>query len=178
MNKQPLSASKDAEGMSDTPDLVDSFYRDLVRPLGNVAILFAQAEASLLDLITVLGELSESDAHAILRAPNAKQRVLELVRSSGLDGFDLMEIKRGVDSFWNDKERRNRFFHDEWFPDVFQGGTPMTRGLPRRKGSDRVVFGNPNAHDVWDLARCFQEQEHLFSATAYHVRRRRRSDID
>ena len=35
-------------------DLVDVFYRPLVRPLGNLVITFAQAEASLLELVTEL----------------------------------------------------------------------------------------------------------------------------
>jgi hypothetical protein len=35
---------------AEAADLVDVFYADLVRPLGNLVILYARAEAALLEL--------------------------------------------------------------------------------------------------------------------------------
>jgi len=34
------------------PDIVDEFYIPFVRPLGNLVITFAKAEAALLELVT------------------------------------------------------------------------------------------------------------------------------
>ena len=81
-------AGAGAPGMTD--DLVDEFYRPLVQPLGNLVILCAQCEASLLDLVAALhGTDDEWRAQAALKPPNAKERVPALVRASGFQGFEL-----------------------------------------------------------------------------------------
>ena len=69
-------------------DLVDVFYRPLVRPLGNLVITFAQAEASLLELVTEL-EGTEENARRILKNfdDTAQERVIDLVKASGLVDF-------------------------------------------------------------------------------------------
>jgi hypothetical protein len=154
-----------------TNDLVDDFYHPLVRPLGNLVIVFAQAEASLLDLVAALKGVDEWIAQAVLKAPDSKDRVLKLVRRSEFKGFELKELLEGVERFWSDKARRNRYIHDEWFPLIDEAGSPAIRGLPRKKGSD-VVWDFPTAEQVWALAKSFQEQEHLFSHAAYLLRRR------
>jgi hypothetical protein len=51
------------EGQSAEPaDLVDEFYGPFVRPLGNLTVLFAQAEAALLEFATELTGETEKDA--------------------------------------------------------------------------------------------------------------------
>jgi hypothetical protein len=153
-----------------TNDLVDDFYHPLVRPLGNLVIVFSQAEASLLDLVAALKGVDEWIAQAVLKAPDSKDRVLKLVRRSEFKGFELKELLEGVERFWSDKARRNRYIHDEWFPLIDEAGSPAIRGLPRNKGS-HVVWDFPTAEQVWALARSFQKQEHLFSHAAYLLRR-------
>jgi hypothetical protein len=157
-----------------TDDLVDVFFRPLVQPLGNLVVLFAQAEASLLDLVAALKGVDEWGAQAVLKSKkDAKEQVLELVRmASGFEGFELSELLECVEGFWADKERRNRYIHDEWFPLLGEGGTPAIRGLPHKKGSE-VTWDAPTAAEVWALARSFQVREHLFSHAAYRVRRQR-----
>jgi hypothetical protein len=157
-------------------DLVDVFYRPLVRPLGNLVVTFAQAEASLLELVTELEGNEESARHILKNLDDAAQeRAIELIkRKSGLVGFDLAELLEAVVSFWKDKERRNRYIHDEWFPDLTTGA-PMTRGLPRKKAAT-VIFDAPSPEEVWTLAKRFQENGNLFSITARNLWRKRSDD--
>jgi hypothetical protein len=63
--------------MTDEPpaepaDLVDVFYADLVRPLGNLVVLYAQAEAALLDLWVALTDCTEEEAQEFLAKPPLK----------------------------------------------------------------------------------------------------------
>jgi hypothetical protein len=58
--------------MSEQDDLVDVFYAPFVRPLGNLVILFAQAEAALVDLLRAMCSEDEKKALGILKADNAK----------------------------------------------------------------------------------------------------------
>ena len=155
----------------DQPDLVDVFYRSLVRPLGNLVITFAQAEASLLELVTEL-DGTEENARRILKNLDdaARGRVIDLIETkSGLVGFDLAELLKAIVSFWQDKERRNRYIHDEWFPDLTTGA-PMTRGLPRKRAAT-IMFDAPSPEEVWALAKRFRENGSLFSITAHKLRR-------
>jgi hypothetical protein len=155
--------------MQKQPDLVDVFYRDLVRPLGNLVILFAQTEAAVLDLTTALLGSDEQAAHALLKKSDAKERLLEEIRRSVLTGFDLDELLEGIESLWEDKEQRNRYFHDEWFPDVLDQGQPMTRGLRKRDGLE--LFGSPSPSEIWALALRFQQKASLFTSAAYRLRK-------
>jgi hypothetical protein len=96
----------------DQPDLVDEHFRPFVRALGNLVITFALCEARLLELVSeILGD--ELKAVTILKDQDAKAKVLSLVRSVGLSGFDLDELLIAVDRFWIDKAARNRLVHDE-----------------------------------------------------------------
>ena len=86
-------------------DIVDSFYGDLVQPLGNLVILFAQAEASLVGLVIELdGSIDQRAAQRILKADDAKQQVPALAQTSGLVDFELKELLNGIDQYWADKE--------------------------------------------------------------------------
>jgi hypothetical protein len=157
-------------------DIVDDFYRDLVQPLGNLVILFAQAEASLVGLVIELdGSIDRRAAQRILNADDAKQQVLALAQTSGLVDFELTELLNGIDQYWADKESRNRYIHDEWFVALRDGCIPATRGLPLRKGST-VIWDNPTTGEVWNLARRFHDHHGLFSYVAYRVRRDREFD--
>lgn len=152
-------------------DLVDEFYRGLVQPLGNLVILCAQCEASLLDLVIALQRTDdEGQAQAVLKSPNSKDRLLALGQASGLHSFELTELLQGIEDFWTDRATRNRYFHDEWFPLLDDGGTPATRGLPWKKDSE-VVFDAPTVEQIWALATRFGDHEYLFSHAAYVLRR-------
>jgi hypothetical protein len=65
-------------------DLVDEFYVPLVRALGNLVILFAQAEADLIDLLTELNGGDEKAAHEVLKSRTAKEEILALLEASGI----------------------------------------------------------------------------------------------
>jgi hypothetical protein len=164
------------EGADVTEDIVDSFYRDLVQPLGNLVILFAQAEASLVDLVIALdGSIGPRDAQQMLRADGAKQQVVALAQTSGLVDFELTELLNGIDQYWADKDARNRYIHDEWFVVLREGGIAATRGLPIKKGSG-VVWDQPRTGEVWNLAKQFRDHHGLFSYVAYRIRRDREFD--
>src|SRR5688572_20602934 len=112
--------TKGATSMADDTeqqDLVDVFYRPLVRPLGNLVITFAQAEASLFELVTEL-DGTEENARRILKNldDTALERVIELIKASGLAGSGPAGLLEAAVSFWKEKERRNRYIHDAWFP--------------------------------------------------------------
>jgi hypothetical protein len=155
----------------DQPDLVDEYFRPFVRALGNLVITFALCEAQMLAMVTEMLGGDEFKAVALLKSPDAKEEVLALVRSIGLDGFDLKDLLNNVDGFWSDKAVRNRLIHDEWFQNLFEASV-ATRGLTRTKTPEEV-FGAPDVNEEWQLAHRFQEYDGLFSHRAYILRRER-----
>jgi hypothetical protein len=166
-----------AEGTSPEPeDLVDVFYVPFVRPLGNLAVLFAQAEAAWLEFVGELTGNTEKEAQRFLqmKAQDAKQEIIPLAQASGIQGFDLEELSQGIESYCCDRERRNRLMHDEWWVDVLDGGLPKTRGLPRKKDAV-VVWGDSTPDDVWRLAFRFRDYKGLFSYRTHDLRKRKSS---
>jgi hypothetical protein len=158
-----------------TEDLVDSFYRDLIQPLGNLVILFAQAEASLVNLLLELdNSANEKTVQRMLKSDDAKEKVLALARTSGLVDFELTELLNGITQYWADRESRNRYIHDEWYVVMTGSGIPATRGLPLKKDAS-VVWDDPATDEVWTLVERFRDHRDLFSHAAY-VRRRGRPD--
>ncbi len=157
-------------------DLVDVFYRPLVRPLGNLVITFAQAEASLFELVTEL-DGTEENARRILKNldDTALERVIELIKASGLAGSDPAGLLEAAVSFWKEKERRNRYIHDAWFPDLTTDA-PMTPGLPRRKAAT-IMFDAPTPEEVWTLVKRLQKNGSLFSIAAHKLRRIRSDNL-
>jgi hypothetical protein len=153
-----------------TDDLVDEFYRPYIRALGNLVILFAQCEAALLELISALCGGDENRAVQILKAEDAKEQVIGLVRASGLSGFDLDEMLIGIGEFWCDKNIRNRLIHDEWYPNLLSPGEVNTRGLTRKKVPEQV-FGRPTVAEVWELAARFRSYDGLFSHRSWALRK-------
>jgi hypothetical protein len=167
------------EGTSpEQKDLVDVFYAPFVRPLGNLVVLFAQAEAAWLEFAAELTGETEKDAQRFLKmkAQDAKQEIIPLAQASGIEGFDLEELSEGIERYCCDRERRNRLIHDEWYIDLFsdERATPSTRGLPLKKDAV-VVWGSSTPDDVWRLALRFREYRSLFSFRAHDLRRRRGS---
>jgi hypothetical protein len=160
----------------DQPDVVDEDFRPFVRAIGNLVITFALAEAQLLDLISEMLGGDERKALPVLKAQDTKEQVSALMRSSGLSGFDLEELLNGIESFWTDKAERNRLIHDEWFPSLFEHCSVLTRGLTRSRTPEQV-FGTPTVSSVWQLAKRFQNYDHLFSHRAYMIRRARGGDL-
>ena len=151
-------------------DLVDVFYRPLVRPLGNLVITFAQAEASLFELVTELDGTEENTRRILKNLDDtALERVIELIKASGLAGSDPAGLLEAAVSFWKEKERRNRYIHDAWFPDLTTDA-PMTPGLPRRKAAT-IMFDAPTPEEVWTLVKRLQKNGSLFSIAAHKLRR-------
>jgi hypothetical protein len=157
----------------DQPDLVDEYFRPFVRALGNLVITFALCEARLLELVSEMLGGDELEAVTVLKAQDAKEQVLSLVRSLGLSGFDLDELLTGIDLFWTDKAARNRLVHDEWYPSLLEIGDVGIRGLTRTKMPEEV-FGIIDITEVWQLALRFRDYDNLFSHRSYVIRRQRR----
>jgi hypothetical protein len=88
--------------MSPEPaDLVDGFYAPFVRPLGNLVVVFAQAEAAWLEFAAELTGETEKDAQRFLKmkAQDAKQEIIPLAQESGIEDFDLEELLEGIESY-------------------------------------------------------------------------------
>jgi hypothetical protein len=115
----------------------------------------------------------ELKAVTVLKAQDAKEQVLSLVRSLGLSGYDLEELLTGVDLFWTDKVARNRLVHDEWYTSLLEIGNVGIRGLTRAK-TPKEVFGIVDITGIWRLALRFRDYDHLFSHRAYVIRRQQR----
>ena len=151
------------EGMPPEPaeDLVDGFYAPVVRPLGNLVVLFAQAEAAWLQFVVELIGCTEKEGQRFLqmKALDAKQEIIPLAQTSGLERFDLQELSEGIESYCCDRERRNRLMHDEWYADLFSGAV--------------VVWGSSTPDDVWQLALRFRDCKGLFSSHTHKLRRRK-----
>ncbi|NOJ43036.1 hypothetical protein [Bradyrhizobium australiense] len=157
------------------PNLVDEHFQPFVRPLGNLVIAFALAEAELLDLVSEMLGGDEIKAVAVLKSRDSKERVLSLAQLIGLGGYDLEELVSKIESFWRDKEDRNRLIHDRWFPNLYERRV-ATRGLTRAK-EPKEIFGTPTIEEVWSLARRFQSYDDLFSHRAYVLRRDRGATV-
>lgn len=119
------------------PDLVDEFYIPYVRPLGNLLVLFAQAEAALLELVTQLLAGDEAAAVGVLKKPDHPQQIERLLRDAILPDHVLAEVLQTLSAFWTDKDARNRLVHDEWFVGLDPEAEPVwsveTRGFPKKK---------------------------------------------
>ena len=155
----------------DHADIVDDFFRPFVRALGNLVIAFALSEAKLLELVSEMLGGDELKAVALLKSQDAKEQVLALVPTLGLNGYDLKELLDGVETFWTDKAVRNRLIHDEWFPNIYEKNV-ATRGLTRAKTPEEV-FGTPEVEQIWELALRFREYAGLFSHRSWAIRRER-----
>jgi hypothetical protein len=162
---------------SENPDIVDVFFALFIRPLGNLVITYANAEAALIEFLAEILDGDENAARELLAAPDHKEKTLRLIGKAGFEGYELSELNDGLAQYWSDRERRNRYMHDEWYAGIFPGPTviPGTRGVPRKKGA-QVVWDQPTPQDVWQLGLSFREHASLFSASAYHLRRRRKGE--
>jgi hypothetical protein len=161
---------------SEPVDLVDVFYAPFVRPLGNLVILLAQAEATWLRLVASLTRCTEKEAQCFLTTPGAevKQKLMPLAQTSAIEADELQELCDAIEKFYEDRERRNRLIHDDWYVkllDARDRGMPATRGVRRKDGV--VVFGDSTADDVWNLARRFREYESLFSHVVYVLQKQK-----
>ncbi|QDM32117.1 hypothetical protein FNL55_12795 [Tardiphaga sp. vice352] len=158
--------------MPEQLDVVDDFYIEMVRPLDNLVIIFAQAEAALVEMIIDLTNVDESVAQRMIKS---KEEVLQLINRVDLECFDRTELPLRIEQFWCDRDLRNRYIHDEWFPQIDEGGAPATRGLPLKKGAE-VVWNTPIPDDVWALARRFNDHRDHFSHIVYSRQRMKSSD--
>jgi hypothetical protein len=156
----------------DRADLVDEFGAPYVRPLGNLIILVAQAEAAWLKLVVGLTGCTEKKAPEFLDSTKVKQDLLPLVYRAGIEDGARQELCDSIDNFFCDRERRHRLIHDEWYVWLSEDppeAVPMTRGLPRRKGAG-VEHGEPKPEEIWDLALRFRDYRSVFSTASYQLR--------
>jgi hypothetical protein len=137
-------------------DLVDVFYAELVRPLGNLVILCAQAEAAVVELWVDLSGCTEDEAQKFL----LEGRPIT-AQAADLLPDRVQELSDQIKSYYSDREQRHRLVHDEWYVSLLDcGARPRTRGVPRKSTS--VVWGDPKAGEIWKLARRFREHRSLF----------------
>ncbi len=157
--------------MQQQKDLVDQ--KELVQPLGNLVITFAQAESALLRLVqaciaaegAIPDDRCEPEATAIYKNEKAKDLIIAKIAAAGLPKYHRDEAKKHIRRFFTDKAKRNRYFHDDWYVNVFKpGGVAATRGLPPKKGS-KVTYDEPKPEDVWALALRFRDHRGAFDAS-------------
>jgi hypothetical protein len=162
---------------SEPTELVDVFYAPFVRPLGNLVILVAQAEATWLKLVGALTGCTEREAQCFLQknAAAAKQEIMRFAKTAVIEPYELEELCRSIETFYGDRERRNRLYHDEWYVSLLETpGVPATRGFQRRDGA--VVWGESTPSDVWELARRFHEYKRLFSGVVYVLQKQKSTE--
>jgi len=160
---------------SEPADLVDDTKAQYVRPLGNLVLLFAQAETAWLALVAELTGCTENEAQRFLemKAPDIKQEIIPLAQASGIEGFEFEELSTSIENYCCDRERRNQLMHGHWYVSFLQGvGAARTRRLPRKKNAD-VIWGDPTPEDVWELARHFREYRYLFSSHRHKLLQRK-----
>src|SRR5262249_43254593 len=106
-----------------------------------LVVLCAQAEAALLAFVAELMRRDEPATQAVLKKRDAQQTIIELVQQdSDIQDFERFELVHGVERYYSDCKRRNRYIHDEWYVSLLTNiGAPRTRGLPRKK--DHNPFG-------------------------------------
>jgi hypothetical protein len=155
-------------------DLIDQAYFLFIRPLGNLVVLCAQAEAALLAFVAELMRRDEPAAHAVLKKKHAQRTIIELVQQeSNIQDFERSELVHAVEHYYSDCKRRNRYMHDEWYVSLLTNiGVPRTRGFPRKKDS-QPVWDDPTPDGVWRLASRFRGYKQLFSDSTYLLRQRR-----
>jgi hypothetical protein len=131
------------EGAPTEPaDLVDVSYAPFVRPLGNLVVLFAQAETAWLKLVAILTGCTEEEVQPFLMMTEAKakQKSMPLAKTSAIESYELQEFCEGIENFYGDRERRNRLIHDDWYVSLLKApGMPATRGVRSKDGV--VVWG-------------------------------------
>ena len=162
------------ERPSEQADLVDVFYAPFVRPLGNLVVLFAQAEAAWLELVIDLISCTEKEAGEFVqgKATKVKQEILARVNESGIGDGMRQQLCESIENFFDDRERRHRLMHDEWYVSLVADppqAISMIRGLPRKKDA-KVVYDDPAPEDVCNLALRFREQRSVFSAASRELR--------
>ena len=160
--------------MTGSEDLVDQAYFAFIRPLGNLVVLCAQAEAALLAFVAELMHRDEPAAQAVLKKRDAQRTIIELVQQEAdIQDFERSELVHDIEHYYSDCKRRNRYVHDEWYVSLLTNiGVPRTRGLPRKK-DPQPVWDDPTPDDVWRLALRFRKYKHLFSDSTYLLRQRR-----
>jgi hypothetical protein len=142
-------------------DLVDVFYTELVKPLGNLVILCAQAEAALLELWIDLSGCTEDKAQKFFLEEQAKVERQIAARAQTALPDHVQELSDQIKSYYCDRKQRHRLIHDEWYVSLLDGiARPRTRGLPRK--SNNVAWGDPEAGEIWELARRFRDYRSLF----------------
>jgi hypothetical protein len=162
--------------MSGSVDLVDLHYADLIRPLGNLVILCAQAEAELLELWVNLTGCNEKEAQEFLgktKPLDAQEQIVDRAKKSCISGH-VEELSEQIKRYYCDRERRNRLVHDEWYVSLLDCGPSgwraeaRTRGLPRKSAD--VVCAEPKPEDVWELAERFSNYRSLFTSLSRVLR--------
>jgi hypothetical protein len=63
---------------------------------------------------------AEKEAHELLKntSQQTKDELQNLIRGSGIQGFDLEELIKTLPLYWADKDQRSRYMHDEWYTGI------------------------------------------------------------
>jgi hypothetical protein len=61
--------------------------------------------------------------------------------------IESYELLKSIETFYGDRERRNRLNHDEWYVSFLETpGVPAARGVRRKDGA--VVWGDSTPDDI------------------------------
>jgi hypothetical protein len=111
-----------------------------------------------------------AEAVRILKAENAKDQLVALVRASVLSDSEIEVTVTGIEDFWNDRSIRNRLIHDEWATSLANPIEVEVRGLTKKKVPEETYL-QPTVSEVWDLARRFSRYTSLFTNRAWLIDR-------
>jgi hypothetical protein len=137
-----------------------------------MVITFAQAENALKELLT--GLKGGDERAAVILLGRALEEVMDVIRASGFQGFELEDLTEHLEEFWKAKKERNRLIHNDWWIGLDHDERPRigTNGLPREKGAV-MQWGAPTREAIWELARQFVNYRLVFSSYANIWRDRR-----
>jgi hypothetical protein len=157
-------------------DLVDEYLRPFVRPLGNIVILYANAEAALRDFVLqMLPQHDEEEAHKIVSDKEHWQaKTAQLIEYCGLDQ-SIDELRAALKDYAEAREKRNRLAHDEWLFSIDldnpKNASVVIRGLKGRRVVE-LMHREPTVDQLWQLARRFARAREVFDNAAYNLKRR------
>ena len=157
-------------GMENQVDIIGDEYADFVKPLGNLVIAYAQAEAALLNFAAQVQCEGEKSAYEFLKNTKIEQLPEIITRHRCLLIDEVDELKQLIVELKVMREDRNRLIHDEWFlgdhDDI--GLFVGTRGLLPKKPYS-AIYQNPYPDEIWGLAKRFSVFTKTMNELCYMV---------
>jgi hypothetical protein len=178
-----MGSNEGAKTDDQRPDLVGDYLSPMVRPLGNVFILYANAEAALRDFLAQVllwqgkakrPEEAEEEAHRIVSGKDWRAKVAPLLDECEVDQCCIKDLHKAVEDYGNARDERNRLAHDEWHlaidVDNPEASVGAIRG--RKPKQPQPMYDAPTVDKLWELAARFNEVRAIFDSAAYNVKRR------